>query len=123
MGPVVLPERAVKDVIGVAVGLPLPEAVPRSPVLPDGEVVEIPVPAGVPVAAALPVAAVDPELVEPALALLEAHALVVLVLWLLPGDVDPPVPESAWASPDPLASAEPSPKVTAPAPSHVGVGL
>jgi hypothetical protein len=103
-------------------------AVPRGPVLPDGEVVEVPVPAGVPAAPALPEAALDPalldsELVEPVLEPLEPPAPVELVPWVLSDDVDPPVPESAWASPDPLAKAAPSPRVTAPVPNQVETSL
>ena len=125
MGPALVPEPRVNDVIGAPVAPPIPETAPRDPVLPDvlpdGEVVEVPVPAGVPVAPALPVVVLDPALAEPPVAPLEAPAPVELVPWLLPDDVDPAVPESAWASPDPLAKAAPSPRVTAPAPSQLDV--
>jgi hypothetical protein len=36
----------------------------------------------------------------------------------LAGGVAPAWPLSAWATPDPLASAAPTPRVIAPAPSH-----
>jgi hypothetical protein len=66
--------------------------------------------------AALPVLAEpDPEPLKP-----PVEAVEPALSPLLPVDsVGPPVCEiSAWASPDPLASAAPTPSVTAPAPSH-----
>ena len=44
------------------------------------------------------------------------------LLWL-PPPAEPDWDGSAWANPDPLAIAAPSPKVTAPAPSHVDVAM
>ena len=70
----------------------------------------------------LPVGTLNPVLVEPA----PVVAPVELVLWLLLSVVcgaGPDCAASAWASPDPLASAAPTPSVTALAPSQLGASV
>jgi hypothetical protein len=62
----------------------------------------------------------EPEFVLPVLATLEPVEDVDPVLLLLLGGLEPPSCEvSAWATPEPVASAAPTPRVSAPAPSQV----
>ena len=95
--------------------VPVDDEVPGAPVLR--------VPAVLPVWELDSVPANPVELVEPPAELVEP---VESAPWLLPPVECGGVPlweVSAWASPDPLASAAPTPRVSAPAPSQLDTGL
>jgi hypothetical protein len=111
-----LPGLVVEPTVEVAPGLLLPLVL--APVV--DAAVELALPAGPP-----------PLLTEGGVLLdgpLDAELPALLVaddaeppVWLLLDDEELPDAVSAWATPDPLARAAPTPRVIAPAPSHSGV--